>query len=159
MIVRIKLLPDKNYLRTFHSPRIEAWILGFLKARHSLGRVLDIGCGLGFWGFMLKTYVGNSDWLAGLDISESKLRRLKALNIYDMLVVADALKPSFREKCFDTLMAVEVLHGSINNDILGQLESLLRRDGVLVLALPGLPRGFGISKLIASGYDVYAYIL
>jgi SAM-dependent methyltransferase len=48
-----------------------------------------VGCGLGFSALMLKLYVGNFEYLVGVDISSEKIRKKK----------------------FDTLIALEVLHG------------------------------------------------
>lgn len=50
----MKLIYDEEYTHTFHSPGIEPWITGFLKGKPSLGRVLDVGYGLGFTRMLLK---------------------------------------------------------------------------------------------------------
>jgi len=44
---------DLNYTLTFHSPGIEPWVLGLLKQVRPRS-VLDVGCGLGLWGLILR---------------------------------------------------------------------------------------------------------
>jgi len=100
----------KEYTYVFHSPGIEPWILGFLKSKPSLGRVLDVGCGLGFSALMLKLYPGNVEYLVGVDISSEKIRKAERLNLYDELHVVNIQNFNPEEK-FDTLIALEVLHG------------------------------------------------
>ena len=43
--------------------------------------------------------------------------------------------------------------------MLDRLESLARRGGLVVLALPNLPRPIAIANLIKRGYVTYRYLL
>jgi SAM-dependent methyltransferase len=79
----MKPIYHKQYTYVFHSPGIEPWILGFLKSKRSLGRVLDVGYGLGFSAFMLKLYLGNVEYLVCVDISPEKIHKIEKLNLYD----------------------------------------------------------------------------
>jgi SAM-dependent methyltransferase len=153
----MKPIYDKEYTCTFHSPGIEPWISGFLKSKRSLSRVLDIGCGLGFFGFILKLYVGNVEYLVGVDISSEKIRKAERLNLYDELHMVDIRNFNPEEK-FDTLIALEVLHG-LSADALTHIESLVKKNGSIVLALPMLPHGIYVKDLIKRGYDVYRYMI
>jgi len=150
--------PDTKYPWVFHSPGVEPWILGFLKNRATLGKVHDVGCGYGFWGFLIKTYVGSHELLIGSDISRGKLTKAKTMSIYDDLVVADARRSPFRTESIDTIISVEALHGFINNSVLAALELTLKQGGLIVLTLPSSPRDFGASNLLCRGYDVYRYV-
>jgi len=153
----MKLRYDRDYTDTFHSPGIEPWILGFLKERASLGKVLDVGCGLGFTAFLLKLYLGGVSYLAGVDISSEKIRKVERLNLYDKLHVVDirSFNPEIK---FDTVIALEVLHG-LPADILTHVESLAKEKGSIILALPTLPKGVSVKDLIDRGYSLYRYLL
>jgi SAM-dependent methyltransferase len=138
-------------------PGIEPWILVFLKSKPSLGMVLDVGYGLGFSALMLKLYLGNVKYLVGVDVSSEKVHKAERLNLYDELHVVDIRNFNPLEK-FDTIIALEVLHG-LSADTLMHIESLVRKGGSLVLALPALPGGINVKDLIKKGYSVYRCIL
>jgi predicted TPR repeat methyltransferase len=122
----MKLNYDKDYTDTFHSPGIEPWILGFLKNRSSLGRVLDVGCGLGISALLLKLYLGNTKYLVGVDVSPEKIHKARGLNLYNELHVAD-IQEFYSETKFDTLIALEVLHGLPAN-VLSRIEGLVKEE-------------------------------
>ena len=128
-----------------------------MKGKRSLGRVLDIGCGLGFTALVLKLYLGNVEYLVGVDISPEKIRKAERLNLYDELHVVD-IRNFNPEQKFDTIIALEVLHG-LPGDTLVHIESLVKENGSIVLALPTLPTGISVGDLIKRGYHVYRYLL
>ena len=153
----MNLIYDEGYTDTFHSPGIEPWIMGFLKGKGSLGKVLDIGCGLGFTAFLLKLYLDNVEYLVGVDVSAEKIQKAKGLNLYDELYVVDIrdFKPDSK---FDAVIALEVLHG-LPAETLMSIEGFVKEGGIVVLALPQLPQGVSIESLINRGYNVYRYLL
>jgi hypothetical protein len=59
----VRLTYDSEYILTFHSPGIEPWITGLPK-NFKPSSVLDVGCGLDFWGVVLKNYLGISKVVA-----------------------------------------------------------------------------------------------
>jgi SAM-dependent methyltransferase len=148
---------DEEYTYAFHSPGIEPWILGFLKSKSSLGRVLDVGCGLGSLALMLKLYLGNVEYLVGIDVSLEKIHKVERLNLYDELHVIDIRNFNLEQR-FDTLIALEVLHG-LPADALMHIESLVKKSGSIVLVLPALPSGIDAKGLVKRGYKVYRYLL
>jgi 2-polyprenyl-3-methyl-5-hydroxy-6-metoxy-1,4-benzoquinol methylase len=106
---------------------------------------------------VLKLYLGNVEYLVGVDISPEKIRKVRKLNLYDELHVADIQNFNPEEK-FDTIIALEVLHG-LPTDVLMHIEGLIKNNGSIVLALPGLPSGIDVEGLIKKGYNVYRYLL
>lgn len=146
---------DKEYAMTFHSPGIEPWITGFLKSKR-FENALDIGCGLGLISLILKLYLNNVGYLVGLDISCEKLLKVKHLNLYDDLIVADAEIPPFRAKVFDLVIACEVIHGLLPR-VLEFTEALSKNS--MVLTMPSLPNGVSVKHLIEKGYKCYRYVL
>lgn len=152
-----KLIYDENYTNVFHSPGIEPWITGFLKGK-KFRVVLDVGCGLGFMGLLLKLYLNSTERLVGLDISSNKLIKVKKLNLFDHLVVADARRLPFRDSVFDLIISTEVLHG-LPAETLEFLEKVKKVNGSIVLALPSLPANISVKYLICKAYRVYRYLL
>jgi len=86
---------------------------------------LDVGCGLGFSALLLKSYLGNAEYLVGVDISPEKISKARRLNLYDELYVAD-IQDFNPESKFDTLIALEVLHG-LPASVLACIESLVKK--------------------------------
>lgn len=89
--------PDRHYTYVFHSPGIEPWICGLLKNR-TITKVLDIGCGVGSWGFLIRNYISPNAEIIGVDISAEKLEKLRNLNIYNELVSADITTLKFNDE-------------------------------------------------------------
>ena len=48
-----KLIYDREYTWIFHSSGLEPWVCGLLRRLKPVS-VLDVGCGLGYWGLILK---------------------------------------------------------------------------------------------------------
>ena len=78
---------DRGYTMVFHSPGIEPWITGLLKSRRPVS-VLDVGCGLGYWGLILKSYL-EVPHIVGIDIDGSKVEFARRLGIYNELYTSD----------------------------------------------------------------------
>ena len=156
MIIIAKLIYDLEYTLTFHSPGIEPWITGLLK-KFKPDSVLDIGCGLGFWGLILKGYLGISK-VVGVDINPTKVEFVKRLNVYDELYVSDIRSFNYLEP-FDVVIAVESIHGILDENLLERLEDFVKRGGLIILALPLMSRSLTISDMIKRGYVVYRYFL
>lgn len=146
---------DWDFLGGFHSPGIEPWITGILKKVERLGWVLDIGCGFGFIGFMLRSYFSEKiDRLVGVDIDADRIRRLERLNVYDELYVADIRKFNPGVK-YDTILAIDVLQ-ELEAGVLEYIEkNLLKENGVMVLVYTRIPRDSSVQELIRRGYSVY----
>jgi ubiquinone/menaquinone biosynthesis C-methylase UbiE len=73
---------------------------------------LDVGCGHGKWGYLLKTYRWSNDapvTVTGIDLFEPHIRSLEPRGIYDQLFVASATELPFPDKSFDSAVACEVL--------------------------------------------------
>jgi SAM-dependent methyltransferase len=140
----------------FHMPGIEPWIAAVLK-RHEPGLVLDLGAGLGFWGHLIKSYVARGSTrqptVVGVDLDIGKLSQLKKACSYDEVVCSDIRRPPFRDKAFNTIMAIESLYFK---DFWSSLEVIeaLSTDGGLIILSRGLSED-DRRELIKRGYDVY----
>ena len=155
-----KLFIDINYPRIFHSLGLEPWILGtlieFNKGVKNIA-ILDVGCGYGIWGFLIKVRIKNANYICGLDID---LNRLKISNIiYDDVVLADAIYPPFRKDSFDVILAIEVLHAISPKDlqkVLKELKNIVRR--FIIITLPHASKEL-IAILKRRGFMLYRYLL
>ncbi len=154
-LVDVNLEYDLEYTYIFHSPGLEPWLSGILK-RVRPRSVLDVGCGLGFWGFILKGYLGVPH-VVGVDIDPVRVEFARRLSVYDELYVSDIRV--FNRSNFDVVIAIESVHGILDEKLLERLEGLSRRGGLVVLALPSLPRSINVRDLIRRGYVVYRYFL
>jgi SAM-dependent methyltransferase len=86
---------------------------------------LDIGCGHGKWGHLLKTYRWSSEkpvTVTGIDLFEPHIKSLESRGIYDQLRVGSALDLPYEDKSFDSAVACEIL------------EHLEQADGVRLIA-------------------------
>jgi SAM-dependent methyltransferase len=147
---------DSEYTSTFHSPGLEPWVLDLLR-QFKPKSVLDVGCGLGFWGLILKGYLGVSR-VVGVDVDPVKVEFARRLNVYDGLYVSD-IRSFDCSELFDVVLAVESIHGVLDAGLLGRLESCVRRGGLVVLTLPSMPRSITLYELTGRGYMVYRYLL
>ena len=84
-------------------------------------RVLDVACGRGKWGHLVRIY---RDWprrgksircssaldsikIVGVDLSRQELSEVR--NIYDAIIECDGVCLPFRDNSFDTVIAAEVI--------------------------------------------------
>ena len=82
------------------------------------GNVLDLGCGMGYWGLILKNR-GCS--VVGIDVFLPYLRLVKMLEVYDAVLKCSVIALPFRTNCFDTALSIEVI------------EHLNKQDGLQLL--------------------------
>ncbi len=149
--------PDRQYTYVYHSPGIEPWICGLLKDR-VVENVLDVGCGVGSWGFLIKNYISPDANIIGVDLSAEKLERLKKFKIYNELIPADITTLKLDSK-FDVILAIEVLH-NLSNDVavfLSYVEMHLAKKGLIVVSGPSNPHL--MRALRKRNYEVYDYQL
>ena len=155
-----EVTPDYNYLLAYHSPGIEPWITSFLQnLSSSNGLLLDVGCGLGFWGYLIKAYIHTESQVVGIDISSDKLDRLHSFHLYDNLICADARYLPFRVDSFNLVLAIEVLQGLLPDlkRILESIDKLVKRGGLIVVTMP--KRNECVKDLLLLGYEVLANYL
>ena len=75
-------------------------------------RFLDVGCGHGKWGYLLKKYAdppSQKRYVAGIDVFAPHVQALQAEGIYDDVRVGDATALPFGDQSFDTVIACEVI--------------------------------------------------
>jgi SAM-dependent methyltransferase len=148
--------PDMEFGNQFHSPGEEPWITGLIKGRE-VNRVLDLGCGFGLWGYLLRTYAAPQAYIVGLDISEKKISVLRNLNVYNSLIAGDVLTTQITGS-FDVILVGGLLHSLPAPDaFLNRFEQQLTQKGLLIVVGPSNRQLRKILK--ARNYHLYEYFL
>jgi len=70
---------------------------------------LDVACGRGKWGYLIKTSHKHPNRIIGGDIDVQSIGYVKFHNVYDEVVVLDGRYLPFRDKSFDIVLAIEVI--------------------------------------------------
>ncbi len=155
-----RLLDEEFLPKDFHMPGIEPWIAQVMK-QHELGTVLDLGVGMGFWGYLIRSYItrgsSNNPILIGIDVDREKLSQIKRMNVYDELICSDIRHLPFKPNVFNTILAVESLYMQDFQDILKALEALAKHRGLIILS-----KGIGKEarkELLREGYEIYRVCL
>lgn len=151
---------DLEYPNVYHSPGIELWISQILKDfPASTQLILDVGCGLGFWGYLIRSYINPDSFIIGMDISMSKIKDVKFFGIYDALICADASSLPFKEESFSGIISVEVLHSLLPKfrEVLRSIEKVVKNRGLIVLSQPSSKEHIKILQELS--YDVLGNFL
>jgi ubiquinone/menaquinone biosynthesis C-methylase UbiE len=117
------------------------------------GTVLDLACGRGKWGYLLRsnwwsTKNGRGDeepeLLVGLDVFLPFLRKMKYHRVYDDVVHSDATCLPFRNGVFDTVLASEVIEHmdrDLGRLLLKEIERVAKK--VVIVTTPNFMRRRG----------------
>jgi predicted TPR repeat methyltransferase len=120
---------------TQHPPEIDRYIRRELPDLTGK-RILDVGCGRGGVGYLLRTHPGGADaHIVGIDIHEPYLAFCRRFSIYDELIQGNAADYEFES--FDVVTACEVLEHiepTSSLRLLERLESLTAET--LVISAP-----------------------
>jgi SAM-dependent methyltransferase len=111
-------------------------------------RFLDVGCGMGKWGYLLKKYAspGERVYVAGVDAFAPHVASLRREGIYDEVKVGDARDLPFPDQSFDSAIACEILEHLPEGDgprLVAELRRVARK--CFVVTTPNFPclRGGG----------------
>ena len=109
-------------------------LLDYLELRDR-ARVLDCGCGMGFY-LMVMGNLWNLD-LVGLDADPERLRWAEEHGIPGELVLGDAQRLPFPDASFDAVLMTEVLEHLPDDDAaLREVLRVLRPGGVVAISVP-----------------------
>ena len=112
------------------------------------GSFLDVGCGTGTLGCILKAW-GRKGETIGIDINVKNLQMAK--KNYDHIILCDARSLPFKNKTFSFVAAVEVIEHFVKSDgasFIKQLEHLT--SNLLIITTPN---GFQCSEKHLCGYN------
>lgn len=122
-------------------PRIKIAISMIVTEQEGNISLLDVGCGEGVLGKVLRQQFEGTLYLVGVDISGTALRY--ASQYYDKVIEAniemDDLAQSLPEKQFDYVVCLEVLeHLFEPSNVLKQVKRFLKKHGFLVASFPNI---------------------
>jgi SAM-dependent methyltransferase len=126
--------------------------LDLIKKYHKTGKLMDLGCGLGYFlnGVKLdKTFDG-----LGVDISDDAVEYVK--NTFGINVENESELDNLDKHTFDIITQWHVLeHVHYLNERMQQLHHLLKQDGTMFIAVPNSKsKDAEIYKEYWDGYDV-----
>jgi ubiquinone/menaquinone biosynthesis C-methylase UbiE len=148
---------------------LDPTVLSFLPKDLGDKTILDVACGLGDWGFLMRTRKLGHSYLIGLDIWHPNLERLRPIDIYSELVDARIPPIPFKNKSIDISVACEILEHlpkEVGSRFLAELERVTN-ERIIVSVPLNFPQGeaygnpyekhvskWSPSDLLKHGYDI-----
>ena len=127
---RINYNQEKDKLQVYIHKKRYQLVEKYLK----LGTVLDIGCGLG-WGANYLSIPSNE--VIGIDIDGDAVKLAKSSFGIPSFLQADSVKLPFKDQCFDTVSAIEVIeHLDHQSSFMKEVIRVLKPYGILILSTP-----------------------
>jgi len=100
-------------------------------------RVLDVGCGHGIWGFLMRSErSGEESYIVGVDLFKPYLQHCKKYRVYNDLVLCHASKLPFRKKSFDLILACELIEHLSKHDGYHFLDDIEKIGTKIILSSP-----------------------
>jgi 2-polyprenyl-3-methyl-5-hydroxy-6-metoxy-1,4-benzoquinol methylase len=126
--------------------------LSLIKKYHSSGKLMDLGCGLGY--FLNGVHLDKTFDATGVDISEDAISYVK--NRFGLEVYKEQDLDDFKSNSFDIVTQWHVLeHVHLLNERMAQLKRILSKDGTLFIAVPNSDSWDAKHyKAFWDGYDV-----
>ena len=104
-----------------------------LKSFRTRGRLLDIGCGYGYYFSIFKQNGYNSE---GIDVSSRAIKYAKE-TMNQRCIKGNFSKYKFKKNCYDVVTIIDTIeHFSNPNNIINKINNILRKDGILVIQTP-----------------------
>jgi ubiquinone/menaquinone biosynthesis C-methylase UbiE len=125
---------------------------------------LDVGCGYGKWGFLLRNY-RSMDYpgelkIAGVDLFQPHIDSLQGKGLYDDLRCCSATELPFDDQTFDSAVCCEVLEHlprSEGSKLLAELKRVCRRGFMVSTPLFSCYRGGSETLDGFNPYEAHQY--
>jgi len=112
-------------------------------------RVLDLGCGTGDSGRVLKIFFSE---IHGCDISETALKEAKDNDVTALCADFNMVQLPYKDKSFDVVTCLEVLEHMLDPTfLLKEIYRLLLPEGQLIITTPNIRYFKNLMKLILMG--------
>lgn len=142
------ILQDKKFLTENMMGPNSVVILNELLSLVSLpinGNILDLGCGKGLTSIALSQHSQAKIYALDLWIeAKENQQRFKNLNLDNKItsMQADILDKPFEENLFDAIVSIDSYHyfGNKENILDEYIAPLVKKDGIIALAFPGLKK-------------------
>ncbi len=81
--------------------------------------VLDIGCGYGYWGYILRVNLDIDPYIIGLELNPDNVKRLQRINVYNQIILCDAVEyiDDIFTKCDLVIMSHFIEHISYEDGV------------------------------------------
>ncbi len=141
-----------------HAPELHRFVLREIPNLQGK-TVLDVACGRGVWGFLLRDRSFPKDrenLMIGVDLDIRYLKFCNYHRIYDDIVLADVRRLPFRARSFDVIIASEIIEHLPKADglkLLDELEKLARERIVVTTPNGFFEGGEGLERHV-SGWHV-----
>lgn len=126
-----------------HNPVLNTHILSFLSDDLGDRVILDVGCGFGEWGFLIRIRKSGCPYMIGVDIWRSHLERLCPLKVYDECIQVEVPSIPFNKKSVDISLACEILEHlpkSVGYELMKELERVTKETIIVSSPLNPLPQ-------------------
>lgn len=146
-----------SYNSVIHKKRYE------IVKNFALGKVLDVGCGLGYGSEIIKN---TTNQIIGIDIDKESIDYArKNYGDFANFLVYDGKKIPFPDEHFDLVCSLEVIEHIDKNyheAFYNEIKRVLKKGGILVISTPN--RNFFIKKIMKTfgwknPYHKYEYSL
>lgn len=97
---------------------------------------LDVGCGTGQWGMMIRTNCLEDIYSVGIDLGLENLKFCKYHKLYDEVILADVSKMPFRNESFDVAIASEIVEHIPKSSGVRMLFDLENFSKVIIVTTP-----------------------
>jgi ubiquinone/menaquinone biosynthesis C-methylase UbiE len=125
---------------------------------------LDVGCGYGKWGYLLRSYrtmqYGSDIRITGVDLFQPHIDSLEPKKIYDDLRCCSAISLPFPDKSFDSAVCCEVLEHLPHEDgpkLFAELKRVCRQGFVITTPFLDCLRGGGDTIDGFNPYEAHLY--
>ncbi|MEM2507753.1 MAG: class I SAM-dependent methyltransferase [Nitrososphaeria archaeon] len=120
-----------------HVHLLNTHVLSLLPKQLSNMTILDVGCGYGEWGFLIRTRKSGFPYIIGMDIWHPHLKKLSHIKIYNELIRVKIPEVPLKDKSVDITLACEILEHLNKNDgykLLKELERVSRK--LIIISCP-----------------------
>lgn len=138
--------------------KIESVLLKFLDNLNNGNRILDIGCGTGYYLNLMSKRGFNC---IGIDLSENMLHQLKDAYSGLAVQISDAKRLSFKENSFEAVVSIETLrYFSNRNHLLSEVFRVIRPGGlVFITAAPFFSLNtYGIFNVLCRAFNLKSLV-
>ncbi len=124
-----------------HDASINPHIIRLLPESLNDIRILDCGIGYGYWAYYIKTVLGATPHIVGIDTFEGHIETQKKLRLYDEIYQIDVSDLPFPSNSFDLVIATEVIEHLPKNEGYKAINGIERvSSDRIILSVPNGPR-------------------
>jgi 2-polyprenyl-3-methyl-5-hydroxy-6-metoxy-1,4-benzoquinol methylase len=114
-------------------------------------KILDVGCGRGIWGFLIKEKSDDS-YTIGVDIYRPYVAFSNRHKVYDDIVLADIRYLPFMDNIFDIVLCCEVVEHLQKKDAIHLLDEIEKKGYKIVVSTPN---GFKFTGKVAVSVEAH----